>query len=65
MTMTTTVIMMMMTRLIVYFHSSIPSAGKHISETVQAFDFLDNYLSDDDGVDTHSPPKSPVLSGKQ
>ncbi|KAK7498333.1 hypothetical protein BaRGS_00010593 [Batillaria attramentaria] len=35
-------------------------AEKHITAT--AFEFLDTYLSDEDGADIHSPPKSPVLS---
>ncbi|PVD38718.1 hypothetical protein C0Q70_01338 [Pomacea canaliculata] len=34
--------------------------GKHI--TAAAFQFLDNYLSDDESNDLHSPPTSPALS---
>ncbi|KAL8595027.1 hypothetical protein ACOMHN_002006 [Nucella lapillus] len=41
----------------------ISRAGKHISVTAEAFGFLDTYLSDEDGGDIHSPPKSPMLSG--
>ncbi|XP_070188137.1 uncharacterized protein [Littorina saxatilis] len=38
------------------------ASGKHISVTAKAFEFLDTYLSDEDGGDLHSPPQSPVLS---
>ncbi|XP_076458857.1 uncharacterized protein LOC143292453 isoform X2 [Babylonia areolata] len=39
-------------------------AGKHISVTAEAFEFLDTYLSDEDGADINSPPKSPVMTDR-
>ncbi|KAL8559126.1 hypothetical protein ACOMHN_046174 [Nucella lapillus] len=40
-------------------------AGKHISVTAEAFQFLDTYLSDEDGTDVQSPPLSPVSTGRR
>lgn len=38
----------------------LSNTGKHI--TTAAFEFLDKYLSDEEGGDMHSQPQSPVLS---